>query len=298
MLAAPDIDVAGVVTNPDKPAGRGLALKVSPVKARAIESGLVVQQPASGRDPALEAWLMDQVPDVAVVVAYGHLLPGSLLQAPAHGFVNLHFSLLPEYRGAAPVQRAVMDGRRETGVSVMVLTEGMDEGPVVARAKVAIEPTESAGHLGERLARVGAEHLVEALRGYVSGDITPEPQDHSKATYAAKITDADARIDWARTLEAVDALVRGTDPNPGAWTTIRTKRLKVFALEPAGVDRSMAGRLSPGELSPGADLIVGTGTDPARLLQVQPAGKRRMAGADLARGLRLTPGERLGEDAT
>lgn len=261
------------------------------MKARAIEAGLVVQQPASGTDPVLEAWLRDQVPDVAVVVAYGKLLPASLLHVPPHGFVNLHFSLLPEYRGAAPVQRAVMDGRRETGVSIMVLSEGMDEGPVVARAKVAIERSESAGDLGERLARVGADLLAAALRGYVAGDIAPEPQDHSKATYATKITDADARIDWARPLEAVDALVRGTDPDPGAWTTLRGRRLKVFALEPAGVDRLM-----PGELASGPDLIVGTGTDPARLLQVLPAGKRRMSGADLARGLRLMPGERLGEN--
>jgi methionyl-tRNA formyltransferase len=266
-------------------------MRVSPVKARAIDAGLVVQQPSSGKDPALEGWLRDQVPDVAVVVAYGKLLPGPLLEVPERGFVNLHFSLLPEYRGAAPVQRALMDGREETGVSIMVLTEGMDEGPVVAQERVTIEPAESAGELGERLAGIGATMLPEALRGYVGGDMEPQPQDDSRATYAAKITDADARIDWTESLERIGALVRGTDPNPGAWTTLRGKRLKIFRLEAVETEG-----LAPGELAPGADLIVGSGTGTARLLEVQPAGKRRMAGADLARGLRLEPGERLGRD--
>jgi methionyl-tRNA formyltransferase len=292
LLAAPDVDLAGVVTNPDKPAGRGLALKASPVKARAIDAGLIVQQPASGKDPVLDAWLRDLALDVAVVVAYGRILPGSLLKVPTHGFVNLHFSLLPEYRGAAPVQRAVIEGRPETGVSIMVLTEGMDEGPVVAKERVPIHPTESAGELGERLARIGAGLLPEALRGHVSGAILPQPQDDSKATYAAKITDADARIDWTQPLDRVDALVRGTNPNPGAWTTLRGKRLKVFDLEPAGTEP-----LLPGELLPGPDLVVGTGTGSARLVDVQPASKRRMSGSELARGLRLASGERLGEDA-
>jgi methionyl-tRNA formyltransferase len=289
LLATPGVEVAGVVTNPDKPAGRGLALKVPPVKARAIEARLVVEQPASGKDPALEGWLMDQAPDVAVVVAYGKILPRSLLKVPEHGFVNLHFSLLPEYRGAAPVQRAVMDGRKETGVSIMVLTEGMDEGPVMAQEKVQIEPAESAGELGERLARTGAALLPETVRGYVAGAIEPQPQDDSKATYAAKIADADARIDWTEPWERVNALVRGTNPNPGAWTTLRGKRLKIFALEPTGAEP-----LAPGELLHGVDLVVGTGSGAARLVEVQPAGKRRMAGSDLARGLRLAPGERLG----
>lgn len=280
-----------MVTNPDKPSGRGLNLAPSPVKARAIDAGLPVQQPTSAKDPALEAWLADQAVDVAVVVAYGKILPGSLLAVPREGFVNVHFSILPEYRGAAPVQRAVMDGKGETGVAIMVLTEGMDEGPVIAIERVPIEPGESAGDLGERLARIGASILPDALRGYVAGELEPVQQDHVAATYAPKITDAQAHIDWTAPLEEISNLVRGCDPNPGAWTTFRGKRLKVFRLEPApaGVGVSPA----PGELIPGPRLLAGTGSGVAVLTEVQPAGKRRMPGDDLARGLRVAAGERF-----
>ena len=282
--------MVGVVTNPDKPAGRGLALRPSPVKARAVDLGLVVQDPPTAKDPALQAWVADLALDVAVVVAYGKILPRSLLSIPEHGFVNLHFSLLPEYRGAAPVQRAVMDGRSETGISIMVLTEGMDEGPVIAAQGLAIDPHESAGRLGERLAELGAQMLPDALRGYVSEQIRPEPQNDLKGTYADKISDEDARIDWGRTFASIDALVRGMDPNPGAWTTLRGKRLKVFRVEAAD-DITVR----PGELVPGPELVVGTGDRAARLVEVQAAGKRRMPGTDLARGLRVVPGESLGE---
>jgi methionyl-tRNA formyltransferase len=202
--------------------------------------------------------------------------------------VNLHFSLLPEYRGAAPVQRAIIEGKSETGVSMMVLTEGMDEGPVIAVQTASIEPTESAGALGERLAVIGAEMLPDALRGFVSGDVEPQPQDDAAATYAAKIADEEARIDWTRPIAEISCLVRGCDPNPGAWTNFRGRRLKVHGLEAAD---GAAG--SPGELVPGPDLLVGTGDGVARLGEVQPAGKRRMAGAELARGLRVASGERF-----
>ena len=290
LISSKDIEVVGAVTNPDKPSGRGLELRPSPVKARAIEAGLPVRQPASARDPDLEGWLADRAVDVVVVVAYGKILPASLLAVPPKGFVNVHFSILPEYRGAAPVQRAVMDGKSETGVSIMVLTEGMDEGPVVAVERAQIGATESAGELGERLALVGARILPDALRRYVSGDVRPVDQDDDAATYAPKIADGEARIDWSAPLETISNLARGCDPNPGAWTTFRGNRFKVFRLEPAA---DLGTAPAAGQLLPGPHLVVGTGSGPAVLTDVQPAGKRRMAGDDVARGLRVAAGERF-----
>ncbi|HEY7875038.1 MAG TPA: methionyl-tRNA formyltransferase, partial [Actinomycetota bacterium] len=175
-LVASGADIPAVVTNPDRPAGRGMKLQPSPVKRAALVAGLDVLQPASAKDPDLAGALESTAPDVAVVVAYGKILPAALLEIPRKGFVNVHFSLLPAYRGAAPVQRALMDGLDRTGVSIMVLTEGMDEGPVLATEEIAVAPEETAGEVGERLAALGAEALVSALPGYLSGDLMPEPQ--------------------------------------------------------------------------------------------------------------------------
>lgn len=281
-----EIEVAAVVTNPDKPYGRKQELKASPVKEAALEAGLEVRQPASARDAELREWLAGLGVDVATVVAYGKILPQELLDVPARGFVNLHFSLLPEYRGAAPVQRALMEGKTRTGASLMVLTAGMDEGPVLAEEAVDIGRDESAGALGERLARIGAELLVRVLPDYVSGALEPVPQDDDAATYAPKVTGEEARIDWSRPAAELDGFVRGLDPEPGAWTELNGARLKVFRLTEVPSD------LAPGEVGAGRTLVVGSGRGGAELVEVQPAGKRRMAGADLARGLHLPPGAR------
>lgn len=287
-LVESPIEVAAVVTNPDKPAGRGMELRPSPVKEEALRHGLEVLQPRRAREPELHEHLSGIAPDVAVVVAYGSILPGPLLEVPKLGFVNLHFSLLPAYRGAAPVQRAVMDGVPVSGVSIMVLTEGMDEGPVLATRDVPVEPTDTAGTFGERMADLGAPLLVETITRYAEGDLQPVEQDHDRATYAPKITTEEARIDWTEPAQEVTNLVRGLNPAPGAWTEWDGRRLKVWQVRPT------AEALEPGTLrADGGALLAGTGTEAVELADVQLAGKRRMGGGELARGLRLGPEARL-----
>jgi methionyl-tRNA formyltransferase len=287
-LIASDIDVVGVVTNPDRPAGRGMDVQPSPVKRVALDAGLEVQQPEKARDPQLAEWLSSIDADVATVVAYGKILPADLLTIPPHGFVNVHFSLLPHYRGAAPVQRAVMEGRDETGVSIMVLTEGMDEGPVLAVERMPIDDDDTAGVLGEKLAGLGAPLLVDALNDYVSGALQPVEQDHAAATYAPKITTEEARIDWSAPARTIIDLVRGLNPAPGAWTTLRDQRLKIHSVR----DAPGTPALTPGSLdAPAGPLLAGTGDGVLELVEVQMAGKKRMTGEELARGLRMTAGE-------
>lgn len=265
-----------------------MELRPSPVKEEAARAGLDVLQPRRAREPELHERLVELAPDVAVVVAYGSILPGPLLEVPRLGFVNLHFSLLPEYRGAAPVQRAVMDGVPTSGVSIMVLTEGMDEGPVLATQEVPVEPSDTAGTLGERMAALGAPLLVETITRYAAGDVQPVEQDHARATYATKITTEEARIDWKQPARAIADLVRGLNPAPGAWTEWDGRRLKVWEVRPTGDE------LAPGTLQAGGGkLLAGTGTEAVELADVQLAGKRRMGGGELARGLRLGPEARL-----
>lgn len=284
-------EVAGVVTNPDRPAGRGYELRPPPVKRAAEAAGVEVIQPDTARDGGLRAWLQEREPDVAVVVAYGKILPPDLLDLPPHGFVNVHFSLLPAYRGAAPVQRALLDGLEETGVTIIRLTEGMDEGPMIAARRVRIGPDETAGELGERLAGEGADLLVETLVPYAEGHLRPREQIHDRATYAPKISSQEARIDWTAPASTIRNKVRGLAPVPGAWTTLGGARLKIGRVRPAE-----GGPTAPGLLQVGDDgsLLVGTGDGALALTEVQPAGKRRMAGAEFARGLRPGAESRVG----
>jgi methionyl-tRNA formyltransferase len=263
-------------------------LRPSPVKEAALDRGLEVLEPNSARSDDFHDQLARLRPDVAVVVAFGKILPAPLLGVPPHGFVNVHFSLLPAYRGAAPVQRAIMEGAVETGVTIMVLTEGMDEGPIVAAEATDIEAHETAGDLGARLAESGAELLVRTLPGYVAGDIVPEPQDHEKATYAAKLTSEEARIDWQRPAEEIVDQVRGLNPDPVAWTTFRGGRVRILRAEVAPGERS-----APGVVQVTGNLLVGTGTHALRLTELQMPGKRPMEGTQVAHGLRLEEGERF-----
>ena len=266
-----------------------MELRASPVKEAALERGLEVLQPTSARTEEFHDQLARLEPEVAVVVAYGKILPAPLLEVPPRGFVNVHFSLLPAYRGAAPVQRALMDGETETGVTIMVLTEGMDEGPIVAAETTPIDPQETSGELGERMARSGAELLVRSLPAYVSGELVPEPQDDARATYAAKLTSEDARIDWTAPAEKIKDQVRALNPDPVAWTTFRGGRVRVLGTEVLPDIRDLA----PGLVRAGRDLLVGTGDGALKLLQLQMPGKRPMEGAQVARGLRLQEGERF-----
>lgn len=278
-----------MVTNPDRPAGRGMELRPSPVKERALEHGLEILQPERARDPELHDRLRAVAPEVATVVAYGSILPMSLLEIPPHGFVNVHFSLLPLYRGAAPVQRALMEGRDETGVSIMVLTQGMDEGPVLARRATAVGDDDTAGTVGDRLADIGSRLLVETLPRYVAGDLEAEPQSDAEATYAPKVTSDEARIDWNQPAQVIRAQVRGLNPVPGAWSMLDDVRLKLWRVAPA-----TASPLAAGEIEGGDRLLVGTATSPLEIVEAQLQGKKRMSGSELARGLRLPPDARLG----
>lgn len=266
-----------------------MKLKPSPVKTAATELGLEVIQDKA-RSPELLRRLTELAPDVAVVVAYGSILPASLLGVPPRGFVNLHFSLLPKYRGAAPVQRAIINGEQTSGASIMVLTEGMDEGPVIATRTLPIDPDHTSATYGARLADIGAEALAMVLPLYVGGRAEPVPQDDRQATYADKLTTDDARIDWGLPSKRIRDLVRALDPEPGAWTLLGGNRLKVFRVASADVSD-----IAPGYVSTRGGLVVGTGDGALSLEEVQPATKKRMSGADLVRGVRLAGGERMGE---
>jgi methionyl-tRNA formyltransferase len=280
LVAAEDVEIAAVITNPDRPSGRGHKLAPPPVKVAAAHADLPVWQPTRPRE-VLDDLLALQV-DACAVVAYGSLLPRDVLDAGGRGFVNLHFSLLPAWRGAAPVQHSIRAGDPETGVTCFVLEEGMDTGPVLTSASTRIEPEETAGELMERLAVLGAPVLVQALRGLVDGSLTPEPQDHRLATLAPKITPDDARIDWSLDAEEVDRAVRAHNPVPGAHTTLRGDRLKVHRVVPT------TGQGEPGRVLRAEDEgpVVACGSRAVRLEQVQPAGKPRMGGTDFVNGYR------------
>lgn len=264
-----------------------MELKASPVKERAAAAGLEVLQPDRARDPELARRLEELGVDVATVVAYGSILPQSLLDVPALGFVNVHFSLLPLYRGAAPVQRAIMDGSEVTGVSIMVLTAGMDEGPVLAALEEPIRPDDTAGTLGDRLAIRGAPLLVETLERYASKKLIPVAQDATRATYAPKIGTGEARIDWSRPAGRIVDHVRGLNPVPGAFTTGGARRLKVYAA------RSADAHGEPGTILDPEHFVVAAGEGAVALLEVQLQGKRRMTGEEAARGMRVATGDRF-----
>lgn len=290
-LLASRHEVAAVVTRPDAPAGRGRRLVASPVAQRAEEAGIEVLKPARPREPEFLARLAEIGPDVCPVVAYGALLPKAALEVPRVGWVNLHFSLLPAWRGAAPVQHAVMAGDELTGASTFLIEEGLDSGPVYGTLTEEIRPGDTSGVLLERLARSGAQLLVATVDGIETGALMPRTQPADGVSLAPKITVEDARVDWAAPALRVDRLVRGCTPAPGAWTLFRGERFKL------GPVRLLAGQsaLAPGEIASGRNAVrVGTGSFEVELGEVQPQGKKRMAAADWARGIRLEPGERLG----
>ncbi|MFF0793217.1 methionyl-tRNA formyltransferase [Streptomyces spiralis] len=291
LLASGRHEVAAVVTRPDAPAGRGRRLVASPVAERAEEAGVEVLKPERPRDPEFLERLTRIAPDCCPVVAYGALLPRPALDIPAHGWVNLHFSLLPAWRGAAPVQHSLMAGDEITGASTFLIEEGLDSGPVYGTVTERIRPTDTSGDLLTRLAFAGSGLLVATMDGIEDGTLKAVPQPAEGVTLAPKITVEDARIDWSAPALRVDRVVRGCTPAPGAWTTFRGERLKLIqvALAPQRTD------LAPGALAAGKnDLHVGTGSHAVELLWVQAQGKKPMRAADWARGVRITEGEALG----
>ncbi|MFE2481435.1 methionyl-tRNA formyltransferase [Streptomyces sp. NPDC059389] len=291
LIASGRHEVAAVVTRPDAPAGRGRRLVASPVAERAAEAGIEILRPARPRDPEFQARLREIAPDCCPVVAYGALIPKSALEIPRHGWVNLHFSLLPAWRGAAPVQHSIMAGDQVTGASTFLIEEGLDTGPVYGHLTEEIRPTDTSGDLLTRLAFAGSGLLAATMDGIEDGALRAVPQAADGVSLAPKITVEDARIDWHAPAMRADRLVRGCTPAPGAWTVFRGERLKLISVGLV-TDRT---DLTPGELAAAKNNVyVGTGSHAVELLWVQPQGKKPMRGADWARGVRIAPGERLG----
>lgn len=292
LIASGRHEVAAVVTRPDAPAGRGRRLVASPVAERAEEAGIEVLKPVRPRDEDFLARLREIAPDCCPVVAYGALLPKAALEIPARGWVNLHFSLLPAWRGAAPVQHSVMAGDEVTGASTFLIEEGLDSGPVYGVLTEEVRPTDTSGDLLTRLAFAGSGLLVATMDGIEDGTLHAVPQPAGGVTLAPKITVEDAQVQWSAPALRVDRIVRGCTPAPGAWTLFRGERLKIVQATPV-VDRR---DLAPGEISAAKkNVYVGTGSHAVELLWVQPQGKKPMQAADWARGVRIGPGELLGE---
>ena len=281
-LLASSHDVVAVITRPDAPAGRGRTLRPSPVKELALTHGLTVLTPGHPREQAFQAELADLDVDACPTVAYGALLPSSALEIPRIGWINLHFSLLPAWRGAAPVQRAVLAGDEVTGATTFLIEQGMDTGPFYGILTEQIRPTDTSGDLLGRLATAGAGLLVATLDALENGALHAVPQPAEGVSHAPKLTVEDARVDWTAPALRVDRLIRACTPAPGAWTTFRSKRVK---LGPVRItDTTLPAGALDGEL-------VGTATDAVRLSTVRPEGKGEMAAADWLRGLRVEPGE-------
>ena len=290
-ILASSHDVVAVLTRPDARAGRGRKVTPSPVAEVAEEAGIEVLKPQRASDPEFVKRLAELSPDCAPVVAYGGLIPPAALDIPKYGWVNLHFSLLPAWRGAAPVQHAVLAGDEVTGACTFRLEEGLDTGPVYGLVTEEIRPADTSGDLLGRLAQSGSTLLVRTLDGIADGSVRAEPQPQNGISLAPKINVADAEIDWSAPALHIDRLTRSCTPAPGAWTTFRGERLKVA---PVVLERGRLG-IPPGEIVvEKSGVRIGTGSHAVVLGGVQPQGKRAMDAADWVRGVRLDAGERLG----
>ncbi len=289
-------EIPFVVCQPDKPAGRGMVLTAPPVKVRALELGLEVRQPVKVRDGALAGFLRDARADVALVIAYGRILPRDVLDAPRVGCLNLHASLLPQLRGAAPITWAIVRGHRETGVGLMQMEEGLDTGPVFAELRLAIDPDETAGELGVRIGALAADLVRASLADAVEGRLVARPQDHAAATLAPILRKEDGRIDWSKPASAVHDHVRGMSPWPGASTTLADGRvLRILRTQRVETNTTMtehaAGTIAVADKS---GVFVACGAGVVGLLEAQLEGKRAMKAVDLVNGRVLSRGLRLG----
>lgn len=279
-LVKAGFDVVAVLTRPDAPLGRKRLMTPSPVAARAEELGLPVIR-AARVDAGVTAQIADVSPDVAAIVAYGGLIPRTALDIPQHGWVNLHFSLLPSWRGAAPVQRSIMAGDDITGAVTFRLEQGLDTGPVFGTLTEAVGPRDTSGELLDRLSYSGAVLLTQTLSAIQAGRASPQRQ-HGDVTLAPKLTLEDGRIDWQQPALVIDRQIRGVTPEPGGWTSLEGLRVKVEPVVPRPGEEDLA----PGQVElRGKTVVVGTGSYPVELVRVQPAGKKMMAAADWARGM-------------
>ncbi|MGH2348674.1 MAG: methionyl-tRNA formyltransferase [bacterium] len=288
---APASTVLAVVTQPDRPKGRGRQVAAPPVAEAARALGIPVLQPARLKSPDVVAQLALLAPDVLVTVAYGRIIPREILTLPPLGGINLHPSLLPKYRGASPIPRAIEAGETVTGVTIMYQSEALDAGDIILQREVPIDPADTALTLEEKLARVGADALVDALALIAADQAPRRPQDHDAATYVGKLTKEDGRIEWARPAAALANFVRAMDPWPSAYTTHRGRLLKIWKAEDRSDGGGATGTIT--ELRPGEGFMVATGGGGLLVTIVQPEGRRRMTADEYARGARLEVGERL-----
>lgn len=292
-LLAEDFRIELVVTQPDEPAGRGYEVKPPPVKQVAEKAGIRVFQPAKLKDPATQEFLSPYRPDAMVVVAYGRIIPPWMIDLPRLGCINLHASLLPKYRGAAPMQWALMRGERVTGVTTMMIDPGMDTGDILLQREVEIREEDTAETLAERLSVLGAELMVETLRGLERGEITPRPQEHSQATLAPMLKKEHGRMDWSLPAQELAWRVRGLRPWPGAYTTLRGKNLHVWAA--VALPAEAASSLEPGTLVAERGklhVVCGQGTR-LEIKELQGEGRKRLAALEFLNGVHLKPGEQL-----
>ena len=301
LLAQSDFEIIGVLTQPDRPRGRGQEVSDSPVKQAALAAGVPVHQPERVRAPEVQQLLEALKPDAIVIIAYGQIIPARLLPIPKHGWINLHASVLPKYRGAAPINWAIANGEIKTGVTTMRIDAGMDTGQMLLKREIEIAPVETAPELTARMAELGAPPLAETLRGIASGTIQPQPQDHDAATYAPMLKKEDGRIDWNRPAREIYNRIRGFTPWPGAYTTFRGQLCHIWGhlwgepVSNSSVERIAAG--PPGTLAhANAEILVACGdTTVLRLTSVKLEGRKQISASEFARGARLTSGERFGQ---
>lgn len=285
--------VTALITQPDKPAGRGHALQAPPTKTLALERSVPVHQPRKVRDPEAVALVEELAPDCIVVAAYGQIIPKSILDIPPKGILNVHGSLLPAYRGAAPIQWAIVRGETETGITTMLMDEGLDTGAILLQRTIAIQPQDTAATMEDKLSVLGADLILETLEGWQADTIVPRPQDDSRATLAPRIKPEDALVDWKRSATEIECSIRGFNPWPVAHTTFRDKTLKLWQATVAPPGYTRAGEI----VAISHDgILIGCGQDTRlRLTDVQAEGKKRMPADAFARGQHVEPGERWGE---
>ena len=294
-LAENGFEIAAVVTQPDKPRGRGKELAVTPVKKAALELGLKVYQPARVREEAFIETVREAAPDVIVVSAFGQIIPKALLELPRYGCINIHASLLPKYRGAAPIQWAVIDGEQVSGVTIMQMDEGLDTGDMLAKTEVPLDPEETGGSLFDKLSEAGAKLLAETLPKLEQGGLEPEKQPADSPTaYARMIRKEDGRMDWTQPAEILERKIRGLNPWPSAYTKLNGKILKIWKAEVLPGNSGNA----PGTVTEAgrAGFCVQTGNGCLKLLEVQLEGKKRMEAEVFLRGFHTDPGTVMGED--
>jgi methionyl-tRNA formyltransferase len=292
LLAQPDIEIAAVITQPDRPRGRGKHLAASPMKQAAIAANILMHQPETIRSPEARSLLQQLAPDCIVIIAYGQIIPAGLLSIPKLGWINLHASLLPKYRGAAPINWAIANGETQTGLTTMRIDAGMDTGPMLLQEEIDIAPEETAPELAASMAEAGAPLMLETLRGLAAGKLTPRPQDNDQATYAPLLKKEDGRINWNRPAQEIYNRIRGFAPWPGAYTSFRGQTCHLWA-EPFSLQTLTGG--APGTIfREDTQVLIACGhATLLRLLSVKVEGRKQISAVEFANGARLTERERF-----